>query len=109
MKSSTAGANRPPSRACSHRVLTAAAVCLALASLPAAESLGTISGTVLNAVSGAPLASTTVTLTQADGAPLRSFTTDRRGRYLFARLPAGLYAVRASRPGFAPGRHGQKA
>ncbi len=81
----------------------------AVSALLAAESLGTISGVVLNAVSGAPLASSTVTLTQADGAPLRSFTTDRRGRYVFAGVPQGLYAVRASRPGFAAGRYGQKA
>ena len=114
MRSSTAGDNGPPSRdrkgavSRSHRFLTVAAL-LCLAVPAAAESQGTISGIILNAVSGAPLASATVTLTQADGAPLRSVTTDRRGRYIFTALSPGLYAVKASRPGFTPGRYGQRA
>jgi hypothetical protein len=72
----------------------------------AAEGLGTIGGTVFSAVSGAPLASSSVTLAQADGAPLRSLPCDRRGRYLFSGLAAGLYRVSAVRPGFARGSHG---
>jgi hypothetical protein len=83
--------------------LSLAAGCLA------GESLGTISGVVYSAVSGAPLAGSTVTLAQADGAPLKSLTADRRGRYVFDGLPAGLYTVRAARPGFATGRFGQKS
>lgn len=80
-------------------LLAIAAGCLA------AESLGTISGVVTNAVSGAPLASSRVTLVQADGAPLRTVTTDRRGRYVFEGLAAGWYGVRAARAGFATGRY----
>jgi uncharacterized protein (DUF2141 family) len=89
------------------------AVLLALAAaagwpLPA-QSFGTISGTVLNAVSGAALASSTVTLAAPDGSPLQAVTADRRGRYLFTGLEPGHYTVRASRAYFLPGRHGQKA
>ena len=75
----------------------------------AAESLGAIAGVVVSAVSGAPLASAMVILTQADGAPLRTVTADRRGRYVFSELPAGSFTVRASRSGYATGRYGQKA
>jgi hypothetical protein len=88
----------------------ALAVLVVLAASPlAGESLGTISGVVLSAVSGAPLAASIVTLSRADGAPLKTITADRRGRYVFEALPAGHYTVKAARAGFASGSFGQKA
>jgi hypothetical protein len=48
-----------------------------------------------------------VTLAQADGAPLRTTTCDRRGRYLFSGLAPGLYRVKAVRPAFASGHYGK--
>src|SRR2546422_3266467 len=74
-----------------------------------AESLGTISGVVLKATTGVPLASSTVTLAHADGSPIHTVHSDRRGRYIFTGLPAGQYMVKAGRSNFAPGQYGQKS
>jgi hypothetical protein len=94
-------------------VSRAAAVLASLLALScagfAAELLGAISGAVLNASTGTPLAGSTVVLCQADGSPIRTVMADRRGRYVFEQVPAGYYQVKASRPNFAGGRYGQKS
>ncbi|HZS52548.1 MAG TPA: carboxypeptidase-like regulatory domain-containing protein [Bryobacterales bacterium] len=82
---------------------------LLLSSILGAESLGTISGIVTNADTGAALAGSAVVLTQADGSPVRTVLTDRQGRYVFDQLPPGYYLVKASRANFATGRYGQKS
>jgi hypothetical protein len=63
-------------------------------------------GTVVDANTGDGLPRTIVTV-ERDGLT-RSVVTDERGRYLFANLPAGRYAVMASRERYVPGRHGQQ-
>ena len=91
--------------------LFAVGVVVLLAGAPrlAAESLGAISGVVLSAVSGAPLSASTVTLSQADGSPLRTIITDRQGKFAFEQLPPGYYLLKASHQHFATGRYGQKS
>ncbi len=73
------------------------------------QSLGIISGTVLSALHKVPLAASKVTLSTADGSPLRTVTADRRGRFIFDALPAGAYKVSAGRANYATGRYGQRA
>ncbi|HSQ32261.1 MAG TPA: TonB-dependent receptor [Gemmatimonadaceae bacterium] len=73
---------------------------------------GTISGSVLDAVTAAPLAHATVTLTSADGfgvlvdarassfALARTTTTSADGTYRFGELPIGAYRLRFQRLGY---------
>ena len=59
---------------------------------------GTVSGTVTQAVGGAPMPGVTVMLGS------RTTTTDGSGNYSFASIPAGLYpGMSASFPGFSSG------
>lgn len=77
--------------------------------LAAAQSLGTISGVVLSAITKAPLAGSKVVLSSAEGAPINTAVADRRGQFVFDRLGPGRYYVSAARTYFATGRYGQKA
>jgi carboxypeptidase family protein len=74
---------------------------------------GTISGSVLDAMTAAPLARATVTLTSADGFGLlldargsssfvlaRTVTTSTEGAYRFSDLPIGAYRLRFQRLGY---------
>lgn len=76
----------------------AAAVALLLSiSLPAAAQGGILQGTVAAAGSGAPIAGATV---RVEGSALTT-TTDARGTYRIAGVPAGTHAVTARRLGLA--------
>ena len=57
-----------------------------------------LTGTVVDALSGAPIALALVTMPTAD----RSVLTGVDGRYRFTDLPAGMYTVRVRQIGFAP-------
>lgn len=74
---------------------------------------GTISGSVLDAITAAPLARATVTLTSVDGFGLvrdargsssfalaRTVTTSADGTYRFSDLPIGAYRIRFQRLGY---------
>jgi protocatechuate 3,4-dioxygenase beta subunit len=65
-----------------------------------------IEGVVVEARLGRPLARTQVVLEGSAG--VQRSLTDRLGRFLFADLPAGVYYLSASRPGFATTRLGQR-
>src|SRR5262245_27590562 len=85
------------------RALVVAGVCVAAAVPAAAQGVGAIGGTVMDA-SGAVLPGATVTLSSAQdtlgGNQERS--TDERGAYQFLRLVPGTYLVRAQLAGFRP-------
>jgi hypothetical protein len=67
-----------------------------------------ISGTVISAATGQPAAGARV---MVNGEPVpggRSVTTDDQGRFLLSALPAGRYAIRASKPGHVATAYGQR-
>lgn len=66
-----------------------------------------IEGVVAEARTGRPLARARVLLESAGGGAQRVLT-DRHGRFLFSDLPAGVYYLAASKPGFAATRLGQR-
>jgi len=83
------------------RALTLAALIAMLAIGPTvayAGTTGSLSGTVLNAVSGAPMADVRVIATS--GAQVEATRTDARGNFSFASLTPDIYAVTAEREGF---------
>jgi len=63
---------------------------------------GSISGTVINALSGLPVAGLYVRVHDASGAYLSHGTTDSQGRYKVTGLDAGSHFVLASASGFEP-------
>lgn len=66
----------------------------------APEGGASLSGIVTSAgASTTPLAGVTVTLTVTGYQAGWTYVTDRDGRFAFSRLPAGRYALSASRPG----------
>lgn len=78
-----------------------------------AATIGTISGSVIDAITASPLAQATVTLTSPDGfsvlidargaSPMtlaRTVTTSAAGEYRFADLPIGAYRLRVQRMGY---------
>ncbi|MGE3276536.1 MAG: carboxypeptidase regulatory-like domain-containing protein [Vicinamibacterales bacterium] len=66
---------------------------------------GVISGTVLDAVTGAPLARARVMA--RDRVTGGAVTSDAEGRFTIARLPAGRYYVSAEKAGYVAGTYGQ--
>lgn len=70
----------------------------------------TVRGVVLENLTGKPLARTRVTLKgiQAYGVAEFSMHTNSGGQFAFSLLNAGVYVLRASRPGFATLEYGQK-
>ena len=81
-------------------VLLAAAASAQQPSLPAQEAFR-ISGVVVNAVSGEPLARAEVQLGRSQTqSSLQSIVTGRDGRFTFAGLPRGKYWLSAQRRGF---------
>lgn len=66
------------------------------------EEAGSISGTVINALSGLPVAGLYVRVHDTSGAYLRYGTTDSQGRYKVTGLDAGSHFVLASASGFEP-------
>jgi len=69
----------------------------------------TISGVVLDAYTGRPLARSLVALrpVEGSGGKAQSLRANRGGQFTFS-VPAGMYLLRASREGFAPFQYGQK-
>lgn len=76
-------------------------VIVARAPATAQEPAGTIIGTVVDSVSGEPIADAEVTLARADGSVVGSTRSDRRGGFRFASVPAGRFEVRVRRVGYA--------
>ena len=78
---------------------------------PATQATSAISGVVVDANTGRPLAGAVVSLIQRTGAPLASTRrqlTDSHGRFLFSELPAGEgYGLNASRYGYLPADYGR--
>jgi protocatechuate 3,4-dioxygenase beta subunit len=68
---------------------------------------GRIRGRIVAAPTGTPLRRAQVTL-GVPAAAGRSTVTDNDGRFEFAQLPAGRYAVVASKTGFVTLQHGQR-
>ncbi|MCS6953167.1 MAG: carboxypeptidase-like regulatory domain-containing protein [Bryobacterales bacterium] len=66
-----------------------------------------IEGVVAEGATGRPLARARVVLEAAAGGPHRAYS-DAQGRFLFTDLPAGVYFLTASKPGFAATRFGQR-
>ena len=61
----------------------------------------TVSGRVVNEITGSPVSEANVTLTDTLGGPLRDESkTDSEGNFLFADLPDGKYELRAAHPGY---------
>lgn len=80
--------------------------------LPQAAGTGTISGVVVDAVSGALLAGARVSLRRVDttGQPGPRMVTDAKGRFIFANLAAAkTHYLDASRFGYAATRYGWSA
>src|SRR5688572_2327798 len=69
--------------------------CMAYSQQPA----GGVRGKVTDPT-GALVGGTTITLVNTNGAE-RTVSTDRQGSYSISNLPAGIYTVRATAPGFA--------
>src|SRR5262245_27427044 len=74
-------------------------VCLALAMPAAAQTGGTLLGTVVDD-QGLALPGATVTLTNVETGWTRTVVTDAQGRYRASALPPGVYAIRAELAGF---------
>ena len=112
------------SRAVRHSIVAAAVATAAVVTAararaqhpaPSGAAGGTVSGSVIDATTAAPLARATVTLTTADGFALlvdprtqspsalaRTVTTSANGTYRFSDLPIGAYRLRVQRVGYEP-------
>jgi hypothetical protein len=75
---------------------------------PPAMGKGVIVGQVVAADTGQPLPGVRVFLDGGGTAPGRSATTDARGQFEFADLPAARYTLTANRPGFVESIYGQQ-
>jgi protocatechuate 3,4-dioxygenase beta subunit len=78
---------------------------LAAQTQPAAQDLCRVEGTVLNSVTGEPVPRVPVTLwnisaDRASGGAASSAQTNAEGKFVFAGLAAGAYAIRAQRDNF---------
>src|SRR5687768_5562986 len=85
---------------------------LALFALPvsARAQAGTVTGTVVEAPSGRPLAAVTVTLrSAADSTRAVGGTTDAAGRFRITGAAAGSYTLQASLLGYSPYRRANVA
>jgi len=71
---------------------------LILANVSFTQNTGSLRGEVNDSL-GAVVAGAEVTLTNIDGAVLRT-ATDRQGKYAFSNLPVGLYTLRATADNF---------
>lgn len=75
---------------------------------PGCLSGAVLSGTVLEARTGRPLARTSVQLESLRGGSGQSGYTDANGRFTFSSLAAGAYIVSASKKGYAGAKYGQR-
>jgi TonB family protein len=74
---------------------------LATLRLPAQGSAGELTGTVSDP-SGAPISNATVIVLNHNAVPVAMTTSDAKGNFLFATLPAGGYELEALKNGFEP-------
>jgi Carboxypeptidase regulatory-like domain len=76
---------------------------------PQKQTTGTLTGRVVTAETGRPIALATVTAIRAnDQSSAGTVTTDQTGRFRIAALPAGAYVINADKRGaFVSGRYGQ--
>jgi hypothetical protein len=80
----------------------------ALQQLPAAETTFKIAGTVVNAITGAPLSQARISITGAkERGRAISVVTSERGNFEFSQLKAGKYSLQGSRRGFISGAYDQ--
>jgi TonB family protein len=95
--------SRLSSRAKLLAVLSTLCLLLPLAALrlPAQGSAGELTGTVSNP-SGTPIPNATVIVLSHHAAPVAMTTSDAKGNFLFATLPAGDYQLKALKDGFEP-------
>ena len=84
------------------RVACASALILCAAGLPAAAQTGAVHGTVTDSATGSPLAGVHVEVLVPQ--PVRTTTTDARGRFRLRGLTPGRYTVSFVRLGYAPRR-----
>jgi 5-hydroxyisourate hydrolase-like protein (transthyretin family) len=85
-------------------------IALSAASQESAPMIGTnqIAGTVVSAISGAPLAEARVSIVDVkDEKKQRSMLTGEDGRFAFTQVPAGKYSLEASKRGFEAGAYDQ--
>jgi uncharacterized protein (DUF2141 family)/protocatechuate 3,4-dioxygenase beta subunit len=73
---------------------------------PPSTGTASIAGRVLNELSGQPVRRATVSLSNSDRNVRLTAGTDDAGRFLFAELPAGRYALSVAKPGFVTTNHG---
>jgi protocatechuate 3,4-dioxygenase beta subunit len=66
-----------------------------------------VSGAVVTLRGGFETVALTIQTRAIAGGPQRALTTDD-GRFVFFNLPAGSYAIEASKPGFLPGAFGRR-
>jgi Carboxypeptidase regulatory-like domain len=78
--------------------LLCAALTVGVGAVPRPAGLGTVAGQVLGS-NGKAVAGARVTLQAAEGRRLQTMDTNNQGRFWFASLPEGQYAVRASYEG----------
>jgi hypothetical protein len=70
---------------------------------------GSIAGMIVtDDSSGSPLPRATVTVTSAEGQPVATVYSDARGQFLAKDLPAGRYAVVATKPAFVRAPYGAR-
>ncbi len=85
-------------------------IALSAASQESVPMIGTyrIAGTVVSAISGAPLAEARVSIVDVkDEKKQRSMLTGEDGRFAFTQVPAGKYSLEASKRGFEAGAYDQ--
>lgn len=87
------------------RAIFCSSFCLCVLALPLsaqqAPTSASVSGTVHD-VSGAPVASVSVTITNLERNQTHTAVTDRQGRFRFPVLPVGEYQIDLAVDGFAP-------
>ena len=89
------------SRAVGYGAIGFASLLLVLGAAALAIAGGSVTGVVKDAL-GRPLGGAAVRLEAADGRVIGRTTADEAGRFTYADVPAGTYAVVAERGGFEP-------
>lgn len=71
------------------------------------QSGATVSGQVVNGVTGEPVPTATIRLHRLSAGADKAVASDASGRFAVANVPGGRYRISASAPGFFPGELGQ--
>jgi outer membrane receptor for ferrienterochelin and colicins len=85
-------------------LLVASALLLASGGYAAAQTTGTITGTVTISGTEAPIPGVVIQVLNASGGRVGSSLTNQSGRFLVTNIPAGSYTVTASMTGYQAGR-----